>query len=417
MRAQPYAPRYGSITQETDQLFNANELERVLRMFDIDAPMLPDRLLTLMPIELGDPDSRYIVTTDSWEVPVPPENLVQILYDALHGFNPGWTPTQLNQEIELMLGPELIKGLKMNVNRPFGNGVDDNGDGVVDDPAEILAGEMEPYPDSNGNIVQTPMDLSNNGFGTADNYYDIRWAYARALYCLAVIKLGNTDVNGDGVESTTPLLPDPPDAQKLAQWAINVVDFRDSDDIMTPFDYDEDLRDGWQPNKRVWGCEKPELQFSETLGLHDRRTEDLATVGGGQYNPAGPDFDFDSRLMPIDAAFIELYAPQVADDGTNAPDMTYPAELYAGNSVDLRESLQTTGRPCGVFWSFAMSVTSVWNDRRPTSIIRILRCTTHWIIGTAIRTRLRIRSMSALIRPTGWIIACCILRIHLRDTT
>ena len=31
----------------------------------------------------------------------------------------------------------------------------------------------------------------------------------------------------------------------IAQWAINCVDMRDSDVIMTPFEYDENPWDGW----------------------------------------------------------------------------------------------------------------------------------------------------------------------------
>ena len=31
----------------------------------------------------------------------------------------------------------------------------------------------------------------------------------------------------------------------IAQWAINVVDFRDADSIMTPFEYDANPYNGW----------------------------------------------------------------------------------------------------------------------------------------------------------------------------
>ncbi len=60
-------------------------------------------------------------------------------------------------------------------------------------------------------------------------------------------------------------------ARRLAQWAINVVDFRDPDSAMTPFEYDADPfdDDGWNvddnyrtqdntPDRQiVWGCECP----------------------------------------------------------------------------------------------------------------------------------------------------------------
>ena len=54
-----------------------------------------------------------------------------------------WNP---NLESDF-LAPEVIAGLRMDLNRPFGNGKDDNGDGVVDDSLE--AGE--PFLDVNGN--------------------------------------------------------------------------------------------------------------------------------------------------------------------------------------------------------------------------------------------------------------------------
>src|SRR5258708_30807168 len=68
-----------------------------------------------------------------------------------------------------LLAPEVIAGKKMDLNRPFGNGRDDNGDGVVDDPLE--AGE--PFLDINGNgrmdfnssgvALEPYIDLNGNG--------------------------------------------------------------------------------------------------------------------------------------------------------------------------------------------------------------------------------------------------------------
>ena len=69
-----------------------------------------------------------------------------------------------------LLAPELLAGQKMDVNRPFGDGRDNNGNGVVDEPAE--AGE--PWIDANGDGEFTGdgtlansepfLDLNNNGF-------------------------------------------------------------------------------------------------------------------------------------------------------------------------------------------------------------------------------------------------------------
>ncbi|MEM6329193.1 MAG: hypothetical protein AAF790_02975 [Planctomycetota bacterium] len=66
-----------------------------------------------------------------------------------------------------LLAPEVISGLRMDVNRPFGDGRDNNGNGVVDEPLE--AGE--PWIDADGNGVwnnEPFLDLDNDGRFYAD---------------------------------------------------------------------------------------------------------------------------------------------------------------------------------------------------------------------------------------------------------
>lgn len=55
-----------------------------------------------------------------------------------------------------------------------------------------------------------------------------------------------------------------------AQWAVNVVDFRDTDSVCTHLNID-----GFD----VWGCERPELLITETFAFHARMTED-SELGG-----------------------------------------------------------------------------------------------------------------------------------------
>ncbi|MGI9455378.1 MAG: hypothetical protein ACR2NU_02390, partial [Aeoliella sp.] len=62
-------------------------------------------------------------------------------------FNNTQAVAQLNAISEQLLPPEVLAGYKMDVNRPFGDGRDNNGNGIVDEPIE--AGE--PYVDLNGN--------------------------------------------------------------------------------------------------------------------------------------------------------------------------------------------------------------------------------------------------------------------------
>src|SRR5690606_4772798 len=73
----------------------------------------------------------------------------------------------------------------------------------------------------------------------------------------------------------------------LAQWAVNIVDYRDSDATMTRFPYDFDPfylnADGvtpniaWEPDRVVWGLEQPELLLTETLATHDVRVKKVDT--------------------------------------------------------------------------------------------------------------------------------------------
>jgi len=70
------------------------------------------------------------------------------------------------------------------------------------------------------------------------------------------------------------------DAKKAAQWAVNVLEFRDDDSLLTGFEYDSTIGDGWdvdgdlstpEPGRGVvWGVERPEMIITETLAYGDQ---------------------------------------------------------------------------------------------------------------------------------------------------
>ena len=191
-----------------------------------------------------------------------------------------------------LVGPELLSGLKMDLNRPFGNGIDDNGNGVIDEPTNGIDDDGDGNIDeadeneetelfyqvsSAGTALATtpPCDLSQtaDAAGTVNpvDQSQARQLYARHLYCMMLLLM-----NHDGTDQDV--------ARQVAQWAVNIVDFRDRDSIMTGFEYDVNPFDGWivdgdltsddsisEPHI-VWGCERPELLITETLAFHDRRT-------------------------------------------------------------------------------------------------------------------------------------------------
>ncbi|MEZ6095664.1 MAG: hypothetical protein R3C03_15785 [Pirellulaceae bacterium] len=147
----------------------------------------------------------------------------------------------------------------------------------------------------------------------------------------------------------------------LAQWCVNVVDFRDADCINTSFEFDLNPLDGWAvdgdiasdegiPDRLVvWGAERPELLLTESFAMHDKRTEDRNDDdGGGDYtsNNGGNDTNFDSHYVPNASAFFEIYNPWYHSDNTdtNANSDFYPPELYGNGGVAL-DRLAPGGAP------------------------------------------------------------------------
>ncbi|MBH55716.1 MAG: hypothetical protein CMJ82_00835 [Planctomycetaceae bacterium] len=248
----------------------------------------------------------------------------------------------------------IFDGQKMDVNRPFGNGMDDNGDGVVDNFIEST-GVEQLWPNI-FNATPIFMDHDNDGIsgqaGGDPDAFLARYHYARQLYVLTMLvnERPNIDFNlngirddysGDNVSDET--------QYNIAQWAANAVDFRDVDAIMTPFEFDINPFNGWDvdgiigtaddahPERAlVWGCERPELLISESIVFHDRRTEDLSNE---QPLPAGDqaaqigmgDDNSDQRLLPRSGAFFELYNPWLnptSDATAPASGSWAPAEFY-----------------------------------------------------------------------------------------
>ena len=247
----------------------------------------------------------------------------------------------------------IFDGQKMDVNRPFGNGIDDNGDGVVDNFIESTGAERLWPNIFNGTPVFVDHDNDGiSGPAVADgDAFLARYHYARQLYVLTMLvnerdridfNLNGSieDYSGDGIFDET--------QYNIAQWAANAVDFRDADSIMTPFEFDLNPFNGWDvdgiigtaddvhPDRAlVWGCERPELLISESIVFHDRRTEDLDNEqpnAGEQAAQIGPmDDDSDQRLLPRSGAFFELYNPwfnPTSDANAPVSGSWAPAEFY-----------------------------------------------------------------------------------------
>lgn len=420
------------VTADVDAPYTPAEFERLLRSRDVNAASLPNRLWN----NLYDTSASYVawdadrsITTEQWDVPCPHIAPTPELSYALNALNLPLTNPSLgdllrarfflasgnsisaNQTAQLatiamrsyrifdsespvngqlpvvarkrgqtrLLSPDLGMGVRMDLNAPFGNGFDDNGNTVVDEPTEppqgtnpfdILAGAPGAFMNFDGNRD------GNYIYGVEE---EARQQYAKELYCLMMLLVDQnyvepapTSVRSDGgvgggaealdlptmnaaaaaqvfVGMTAPNPSNPGlnlvqlkthrwlFARKIAQWAVNCVDFRDRDAIMTPFEFDADpffdndldatddgikisrptgngtwdvdgyvIRNDARPPAAtpmaapdytkdpdlnapwrglVWGCEYPDLILSETLAFHDRRTQNLkglsVTTGTG----------------------------------------------------------------------------------------------------------------------------------------
>lgn len=366
-----------------DNPFTVADLESILRKNDRDILSLSSRLASLVTVLHNDAGARRSVTTHSFDLPVPgvvelPDflgtgytSIIEMLAHELN--NSGVSP---NVEIPKLLSPELLSGLRMDINRPFGNGRDDNGNLIVDEhpgvllpPSSQQAVNESFTPSGTGtqpeqvfgfSPVQALMTFDHDNDGVVFDDTDAflaRQRMAKDLYVLMMLlKDRNYVVDFDG----NPTNNARETARMIAQWAINVVDFRDADSIMTPFEYDINPFDGWsvdgllsttnEPQRDVvWGTERPELLITGTLAFHDRRTEDRDDEDGtnaAKTTDNNPDGDFDQRLRPRGALFVELYNPWTGHQ-------KHPAEFYrtasnptsVTNQLELNKVSQIGGSP------------------------------------------------------------------------
>jgi len=359
--------------QGFDSHYTLTELERMLRPLDIDALMLPSRLESFLCLS-DDRSKRRLLTTRSFDVPAPnvlaPPQLRVAGNPSMHVLDlyrrrltlGGVAAVDLAAQLALMVPFEFRHGEKMDVNRLWGNGRDGNGNQVVDEPNP--ADPTQPA-EAAGELIQelVPPTLADylNGDPSTAHATMPRQVYARHLYCLLKMLLDSGYRLPAAEAGLSSAAQDELTSRRLAQWAINVVDFRDPDAIMSPFEYDANPLNGWQTNidgdprtdeggerRFLWGCEAPELLITETLAFHDRRAKDTnqegvqATAGtDGLMDAVGEDVaqpqlrrhtdpaklgdkDPDQYRIPQGSLLLELYC--VRNRYTNNP--IVPRELY-----------------------------------------------------------------------------------------
>ncbi|NUQ66271.1 MAG: hypothetical protein HUU20_27740, partial [Pirellulales bacterium] len=393
-----------------DNPFTLAELERLLRQYDLDAGILSSRLWDLATSVRA---RRLEVTSDSVDLPGITTNLeapaqaqtsggydrysdvTAMLRRAL--VNGGFADPSdaLTTQMQRMLSWDLLRRMQFDVNRPFGNGRDSDGDSLVDEPDEVTAesgwnppmGSAVSFDPTNGVDVDgdgaSYLDTDSDGIPDTRDPDDVRLArqlYARHLFVLLMLLRDA----GYVVDTATATPPETLTAsqqgeltiRRIAQWAANAVDFRDADSIMTPFEYDPTPFNGWSVDgnvgtdeggdrRLVWGCESPELLLTETLAFHDRRVADMALDNGdaaersddADSDDVPDDDDLDQAMVPQGSAFFELYCPR------NRNNAVAPPDLYTYNSstgvwyLDLgRLSPATAGGQTYPVWRMAITV-------------------------------------------------------------
>lgn len=427
----PYELSLSGESNNADTPYTAAELERLLRYHDPDAVQLPGRLLEAATVTMSGPTVKHLsselpgvvgvshsrrnmLTTLSAHIPVPPglppqerrpanlnlaplsagttlgqragrSSILELYAAVLLAQNPGMRPSQLPRAMRAIVPWEFFHGQKLDLNRWLGDGQDNNGNGAMDEPLEAPSEQA---------WNTTPAQLTN---GLTNDRRMARQLFARHLFCLAML------LGGDALN-----LPPPPQENtltaqqikrlatlRLAQWAINVVDFRDADAIMTPFEFDYTPfhDDDGNPNNGtwdvdgyigmapgsdgvpgtpddvpsaddnqlfrglVWGAEAPDLLITETLAFHDRRVKDTRydTTGEDRSASSQPDDDVDQFRIPQGSLFVELYCPRPArwSNAGQQPNQkpALPPELYDASGRLMLSRSPTAGSP---IWRLAL---------------------------------------------------------------
>ncbi len=353
-----------------DSPFTASELEPILRVNEYDTDLLPTRLLDLAyPLISSNMEFTRALTTIS-KSDDSPASMDPSAPSAYASFARIINGTLANAELKKLIAPELRLGRKLDVNRPLGNGIDDNANNVIDDPSEDESSAA--FRSLAGATIH-----SNFSGATPDYNFEepatvsARQLLARHLYVLMMTISRELDSSttaksfatyGDTLSPAVPVSSrERYRARRLAQWAVNVVDYRDPDSILTAFEYDENPFDGWgvdgnlltttEPNRGVvWGVENPELVFTESASFHDVRVRDTTIDSSGKKKGDDPmdDEDTDQVRIPQGSTFFELYATRerLAASSGSPWIAGIPQELYDvadnGTAVDYALDLSRT---------------------------------------------------------------------------
>ncbi|MFO0924793.1 MAG: hypothetical protein U0905_20185, partial [Pirellulales bacterium] len=398
-------------TSPGDQPFSMAELEALLRRYDGAFEVLPERLRQLVEIDVNynvNKEINRLLTTRSSELKLPaigafgvavttpaattiqqPSNMlewVELMYEARYRQGTATIPqvgtgggTLTRTILKDYLPFEFRKSLRMNANRPFGNDLNEENladnagvlENTADDPEELQNNvQYESSMIPGGALPSQVTGEYGFSYPTTQLHLSARKRYARQLYILAQLIVPRDYILPGMQGLTGPFTATTPAgatfrkrrARILAQWAVNVVDFRDSDAAMTRFEFDEvpfgfDTKTpGWVPQvgNVVWGLEFPELCLTESLALHDKSTKDTAEDSSMQ-KKSGGDSDEDQYRLPKGSLFLELMALRSTGLSGDATLPAVPSSLYETTTGTNSLHLARTAPDGSPVWRIGLS--------------------------------------------------------------
>jgi len=377
-----------------------SNLEAILRYGDTNSPALTSNLFKLMPGALNDARIRRLITTQSMDVDQPAmmpyiwdrtqDLLTKDTGDSPHytanpkgtpipfpttrGVAPGTKPPLKKSGSEFYLDWRSSMG-RQGTKRNNGTGATDDDFGRLD-----LNRGLPSYPAAN---AADALIADTAGYNAATR---ARQLFAKDIFDRLRLFTNASDIydkDGNllptsGVDAQpAPGTPEYTALRWLAQLAVNIADYIDEDDYITPFNwnpaYATDVDKGW-----VFGTELPRLVINEAYAEYDHRT--LVPVVAA----AAPM----KRASRVDVG-VKLYNPfmkdtvRTTDDGTarlaNAKSSIYQLVLSkplsadptaaAGVTTDIRKPENVLGKPDGYYMTDIAGGTKAVADLGDTSNI------------------------------------------------
>jgi hypothetical protein len=355
-------------SRATDEVFSTSDMEYLYRRTDLDSSSLYSRLAWLTPSLVPTPDTliaarrRMMLTSDSWDLirfnMFPLTQPVGIPYEPIE--------TELNVNRQRGSGRFNTNGLR-GVSTALQMATSP---GLVPDPSVLI-------PGSNlfGLPPGLPVEIARGRRLNLNRGYFGTFTTPGTPYYRSPVPHLNTPGNTDPrtvardiyillrqLHPVNPLDLTPgggrDQCEQMAQYAVNFVDFRDSDQIMTGFEFVYDLSTtGWfvdgqldggssdnaDPNRGlVWGVEAPQVVINETYAIEE--VPNPPALWFELYNPQHFDdidnaFRVDLRGPGTDSA----YQVVLADTNPGVPGGATPV----GEPSDTSRRLEFTGTPSG----------------------------------------------------------------------